>query len=48
LKRRLWKRATLSTGVSFGEAAEGWFTGTFERQMKEGSVNGSSLINFIN
>jgi len=48
LKRRLWKRAILSIGASFGEPGGRSFTGTFEREMKGGSENGASLINFIN
>jgi len=42
-KRRLWKRASLSTGASCGTWRGPRFPGNFERQMKEGSRNGESL-----
>jgi hypothetical protein len=43
-KRMLLKRATLSVGVIVGDPGRGSFTGTLERQMKEGSGNGAFLI----
>ena len=46
-KRRFWKRATLSIGDPVGEPEGGSFTGTFERNRKEGSVNEASLIKLI-
>jgi hypothetical protein len=39
--------ATLSIRVPVGEPGRGSFFGNFERQMKEGSGNGASLIYLI-
>jgi len=39
--------ATLSIGAPVGEHVGCSFTGNFERQMKEGSGNGPSLITLI-
>ena len=44
LSRMLCKRANLSIGAHVGEPGRGSFTGTFERQMKEGSGNGAFFI----
>jgi len=43
----LRKRATLSVRASVEEHGGGSFSGTFERQMREGSENGASLINLM-
>jgi len=49
LKRRLWKRANLFIEAPVGEPGGGGviLPGLFERQMKEGSRNGESLIKLI-
>jgi len=47
IEKRLWKRANLFIGALSGEPGRGSFTGTLDRQMKEDSGNGTSLINFI-
>jgi hypothetical protein len=47
-KRNLCKRATLSIRAPSGEFEGGSLQGLLERQMKECSGNGASLINFIN
>jgi len=39
--------ATLSKEATFGQPGMGWFNGTIERQMKEGSGNGAFLIKLI-
>jgi hypothetical protein len=46
LKRRLWKRATLSIRAQLGNLEGVLFPGPFEKQM-EGSGKGASLINLI-
>jgi hypothetical protein len=43
MKRRLWRRASLSIGVPLGNLEGGSFTRDFKRYMKEGSGNGVSL-----
>jgi hypothetical protein len=45
--KRVWKQATLSIGAPFGEPGGDSFSGTFERLMKEGSGNGTSLFKLI-
>ena len=42
---RLWKRTNLSIWAAVGEPEGASFAGTFERQIKEGSENGASLVN---
>jgi hypothetical protein len=43
-KRRLLKRVCLSIGTPLGNLGRlGLFTGNFEREMKDGSGNGTSL-----
>jgi hypothetical protein len=46
MKRRLCKRAVISIGVPVGESGGGSCTGTFERQINEGSGKEASLIIF--
>ena len=38
---------TLSIGAPVGEPGGSWFTRTFEKQLKEGSGNVASPINFF-
>ena len=47
IEKKALETATLSIGAPVGDPGGGSFTETFERQMKEGSENGASLINFI-
>jgi hypothetical protein len=42
---RLWKRENLSIRGPVGEPEGTSFSGTFGRQIKEGSGNGVSLVN---
>jgi hypothetical protein len=42
---RLWKRANLSIRTPVRDPEGASFSGTFERQIKEGSGNGESLVN---
>jgi len=42
-KGRLWKHASLSIGAPLGNLEWGFYTGDFERWMKEDSRNGTSL-----
>ena len=43
LKRKLWKRATLTIGVPLEKQNGAHFTWNFQRQMKESSGNGASF-----
>jgi hypothetical protein len=44
-KKRLCTGASLSIGTTLGNLHGDWFTEDFDRKMKEGSGNGTSLSN---